>query len=125
MVNPPALDICAPGGFFCPRREINVFGASRPKDAGAAQGFSPVPTIGRKIMATQVEQATKGILTDVMREVASQEGLDPAIILERFAEGQIVAPQNTNRPTRVVGIGMGLRSKVNASIGTSTDIVDI
>jgi len=76
-------------------------------------------------MATQVEQATKGILTDVMREVASQEGLDPAIILERFAEGQIVAPQNTNRPTRVVGIGMGLRSKVNASIGTSTDIVDI
>ena len=76
-------------------------------------------------MATQVEQATQGILTDVMREVASQEGLEPELILQRMADGQIVVPCNTNRPGRTVGIGMGLRSKVNASIGTSTDIVDI
>ena len=45
--------------------------------------------------------------------------------MQRIAEGQIVVPLNTNRPGRIVGIGMGLRSKVNASIGTSTDIVDI
>jgi len=76
-------------------------------------------------MATQVELATKGLLTEVMREVASQEGLEPELILRRIAEGQIVVPLNTNRPGRIVGIGMGLRSKVNASIGTSTDIVDI
>ncbi|MGA2027381.1 MAG: phosphomethylpyrimidine synthase ThiC, partial [Syntrophobacteraceae bacterium] len=76
-------------------------------------------------MATQVEQATKGLLTEVMREVASQEGLAPELILQRIAEGQIVVPLNTNRPGRIVGIGMGLRTKVNASIGTSTDIVDI
>ncbi|MGO9375255.1 MAG: phosphomethylpyrimidine synthase ThiC, partial [Syntrophobacteraceae bacterium] len=75
-------------------------------------------------MATQVELATKGIITDVMREVASQEGLEPELILQRVAEGQIVIPLNTNRPGRTVGIGMGLRTKVNASIGTSTDIVD-
>lgn len=76
-------------------------------------------------MATQVELATQGVLTPVMQEVASQEGLEPEIVRQRCAAGQIVIPLNANRPGRVVGIGMGLRSKVNASIGTSTDIMDI
>ena len=76
-------------------------------------------------MATQVELATQGILTGVMQEVAREEGVDADVIRQRFAEGQIVVPLNANRPGRIVGIGMGLRTKVNASIGTSTDIVDI
>lgn len=76
-------------------------------------------------MATQVELATQGILTKAMREIASQEGLEPELVRQRFAEGQIVAPLNANRPGQIVGIGMGLRSKINASIGTSTDIMDI
>ncbi len=76
-------------------------------------------------MATQVELATKGIVTAEMQEIATQEGFDPELIRQRFAEGQIVVPLNANRPGRIVGIGMGLRTKVNASIGTSTDIIDI
>ncbi len=73
-------------------------------------------------MATQVELATQGIITPVMEEIAVQEGLDPEVVRQRFAAGQIV---NSNRPGRIVGIGKGLRTKVNASIGTSTDIIDI
>jgi phosphomethylpyrimidine synthase len=76
-------------------------------------------------MATQVELATQGVLTPVMQEIASQEGLEPEIVRQRCAAGQIVIPLNANRPGRIVGIGMGLSSKVNASIGTSTDITDI
>jgi 5-hydroxybenzimidazole synthase len=76
-------------------------------------------------MSTQVELAVKGTITAAMKEIASQEGLEPETVRQRVAEGQIVVPLNVNRPVRVVGIGMGLRSKVNASIGTSTDIVDI
>ena len=76
-------------------------------------------------MSTQVELAVKGIVTPVMKEIASQEGMEPETVRLRIAEGQIVAPLNANRPGRIVGIGMGLRSKVNASIGTSTDIVDV
>jgi phosphomethylpyrimidine synthase len=76
-------------------------------------------------MATQLELATQGILTPAMQEIAAQEGLEPELIRQRFAEGQIVAPMNANRPGRIVGIGMGLRTKVNASIGTSTDIIDV
>jgi phosphomethylpyrimidine synthase len=76
-------------------------------------------------MSTQVELAVQGIVTPVMATIASQEGLAPETVRQRMAEGQIVAPLNAQRPGRIVGIGMGLRSKVNASIGTSTDIVDL
>jgi phosphomethylpyrimidine synthase len=76
-------------------------------------------------MSTQVELAVQGIVTPVMATIASQEGLAPETVRQRMAEGQIVAPLNSQRPGRIVGIGMGLRSKVNASIGTSTDIVDL
>jgi phosphomethylpyrimidine synthase len=76
-------------------------------------------------MSTLVELAAQGIITPTIREIAAQEGFEPEVIRQRVAEGQIVAPLNSNRPCRIVGIGKGLRSKVNASIGTSTDIVDI
>jgi len=76
-------------------------------------------------MASQVELAAQGIMTTAMQEIAAQEGLAPETIRLRIAEGQIVVPLNENRPSRIVGIGMGLRSKVNASIGTSTEIMDI
>jgi phosphomethylpyrimidine synthase len=76
-------------------------------------------------MSTQVELAVQGVITPVIKEIASREGLEPEIVRGRIAEGQIVAPLNTTRPCRIVGIGKGLRSKVNASIGTSTDIINI
>ena len=43
----------------------------------------------------------------------------------RVAEGKIVLPVNGNGRANPIGIGMGLRTKINASIGTSTDIVDL
>jgi phosphomethylpyrimidine synthase len=76
-------------------------------------------------MSTQVELAAQGVITPVAIEIAAQEGIESEIIRQRIAEGQIVAPLNASRSVRIVGIGMGLRSKVNASIGTSTDINNI
>ena len=74
---------------------------------------------------TQVEYAVEGMITPQMKEIGNKEGIDPKLIMERVAEGRIVAPLNANRPCAVVGIGMGLSTKINASIGTSTDIADI
>ncbi|RMD80643.1 MAG: phosphomethylpyrimidine synthase ThiC [Lentisphaerae bacterium] len=75
---------------------------------------------------SQIEQARQGIITEQMQAVARQEGLDAELIRERVALGQIVIPNNPNRPhQKVVGIGKGLRTKVNASIGTSSDICNI
>src|SRR5512143_1290951 len=46
-------------------------------------------------------------------------------VRQMVAEGKVVIPWNHNRkPGRIAGIGKGLRTKVNASIGTSSDIVD-
>ncbi|MDZ7664016.1 MAG: phosphomethylpyrimidine synthase ThiC [Desulfotignum sp.] len=43
-----------------------------------------------------------------------------------WPEGRIVIPCNPNRKhQKIVGIGKGLRTEVNASIGTSSDICDI
>ncbi|MBI5048346.1 MAG: phosphomethylpyrimidine synthase ThiC [Deltaproteobacteria bacterium] len=76
-------------------------------------------------MSTQIESARKGIITKEMKEVAVFEGKPPEYIRDMIACGQMVIPNNTNRKARLVGIGNGLRTKVNASIGTSSDIVDV
>ncbi len=77
-------------------------------------------------MKTQLELARDGKITDIMQQVAAMEGLPQEYIREKVAAGEIVIPCNPNRKNqKVVGIGTGLRTKVNASIGTSSDICDI
>jgi len=73
---------------------------------------------------TQIEAARQKVITEQMKEVALAEGLEAEFIRQMVAEGKVVIPWNTQRKPRAVGIGKGLRTKVNASIGTSSDIVD-
>ena len=74
---------------------------------------------------SQVEFAVDGMTTPAMEQVANAEGLDVQLIRQRIADGQIVIPMNNTCTHRIKGIGLGLSTKINASIGTSTDIVDI
>jgi phosphomethylpyrimidine synthase len=77
-------------------------------------------------MKTQLELAREGVITHQMQHVARTENIDPAIVMECAAKGEIVIPLNPNRPEQnIVGIGKGLRTKVNASIGTSSDICNL
>jgi phosphomethylpyrimidine synthase len=77
-------------------------------------------------MKTQLELARQGRITPLMTTVATAEHYAPERIRALVAAGEIVIPNNPNRPNqKVVGIGTGLRTKVNASIGTSSDIYDI
>ncbi len=73
---------------------------------------------------TQIESARKGIITKEMEEAAKGEESSPEYIRQMIAEGKAVIPNNRNRKARLVAIGKGLRTKVNASIGTSSDIID-
>lgn len=73
---------------------------------------------------TQIMDAKKGILTDEMKHVAAKENVSEEFILNSVANGTIVIPSNVNRNIEASGIGAGLRTKVNATVGTSTDIVD-
>ncbi len=74
---------------------------------------------------TRIELAKKGIVTDEFKEVAKLEGVTPEYIAKGIAEGTIVITRNINHPIRPLAIGKGLRTKINANIGTSKDRVDI
>jgi len=76
-------------------------------------------------METQIEKAKKSLTTKEMEIVARDEGLSVETVRRRVAGGQIVILGAGARKSRIVGVGLGLRTKVNASIGTSSDIVDI
>lgn len=75
---------------------------------------------------TQLEYARKGEFTEEILAVAREEGLDPEILRDKVARGRVVIPKNVKSENkRIVGIGEGLRVKVNANIGTSPDLADI
>lgn len=72
---------------------------------------------------TQIELAQKGVVSPQVKHVALQEGLEADFVLQGLIEGRIVIPFNGNhrRLTACCGIGQGLKTKVNANIGTSPD----
>ena len=75
---------------------------------------------------TQLEQARSGILSPQIKTVAEKEGLAPELVQKGVADGSIVILANVNhRGLDPCGIGKGLRTKVNANIGTSPDFGDI
>ncbi|MEK6727910.1 MAG: phosphomethylpyrimidine synthase ThiC [Candidatus Omnitrophota bacterium] len=75
---------------------------------------------------TQLEYAKNNTLTPLMKLIAKSEGVREKLILKHIKSGKVVVPKNRihdlNKPC---GIGLGLRTKVNANIGTSTDKSDI
>ena len=75
-------------------------------------------------MVTQLEYARKGTITDIMNEVAGKEGMAPEVMRELISQGKIVIIKNHQNGSAPVGVGKGLRTKVNASIGTSSDIIE-
>jgi phosphomethylpyrimidine synthase len=72
-----------------------------------------------------VDDARNGKITEEMKIVAADEGVEPEFVRRGIAAGRIVIPTSPYRDVKLCGIGNGLRTKVNASIGTSSDISDI
>jgi phosphomethylpyrimidine synthase len=71
---------------------------------------------------TQLENARNGIITREMEAVAAQEALDGEKLRVAVAAGLAVIPANhRHKNLRPIGIGRGLKTKVNANIGTSGD----
>ncbi len=73
-------------------------------------------------MGTQMSTARRGIATEEMLNVAKDEDIDINFLIPKVANGSIIIPRNNVRKQKikVVGIGKGLRTKVNVNIGTST-----
>ena len=75
---------------------------------------------------TQLELAREGTISPQMSLVAKNEGLEVEFVRQGVAEGTIVIPANPNHKNLApCGIGQGLKTKVNANIGTSSDFGNI
>jgi phosphomethylpyrimidine synthase len=75
---------------------------------------------------TQLEAARLGKITYEMESVADQEGLSPEYIRSGIADGTIVITHNIKRSgVKPCGIGAGLKTKINANLGTSPDQLDL
>ena len=75
---------------------------------------------------TQILEARKGNITPEMEAVARTESVSLSHVVEGVANGTIVITRN-KRHTSItpLGIGKGLRTKVNANIGTSKDRMSV
>jgi phosphomethylpyrimidine synthase len=75
---------------------------------------------------TQIESARKGILTPQIKEVAQQENLPEEELQANISNGTACIPANINHANlQPRGIGKGLKVKINANIGTSSDFINI
>lgn len=75
---------------------------------------------------TQIEQAKKGTVTPALKQVALDEGIAEEDLLKLVSAGKVVIPVNPNHePIHPVGIGAGLRTKVNVNIGSSADFPEL
>jgi phosphomethylpyrimidine synthase len=75
---------------------------------------------------TQLELARKGTVSPQMKHVAEKEGVGTDFVIRGLADGNIIIPVNANHTNLVpCGIGRGLRTKINANIGTSSDFCDL
>ncbi|MBU1026501.1 MAG: phosphomethylpyrimidine synthase ThiC, partial [Candidatus Margulisbacteria bacterium] len=71
---------------------------------------------------TQRQEALKGNITKQMLRVSSDENRSPEEIRVGVAQGVIAIPFNPlHKNCQAIGVGRGLRTKVNANIGTSAD----
>ena len=77
-------------------------------------------------MATQMQLAREGKITEAMKAVAAEENISAETIRAGVAKGVIAIPCNVNhKGLKPRGVGEGLRVKVNANIGTSSTYPDI
>jgi len=75
---------------------------------------------------TQLERARRGEVTEEMKMAAGAEGLSPEYIRRGVEDGTVIVVKNALRKNiEGLGVGKGLRTKVNANIGTSEDSADI
>lgn len=74
----------------------------------------------------QIHSAKQRIITPEMEQVAAHEGVTAEYVRDAVANGHIIITRNRNHCSiEPLGIGKGLRTKINANIGTSQDCLDV
>ncbi len=69
---------------------------------------------------TQLQAARKGLVTEAMKVVAADEGVDAEAVRAVVARGEAVIPLNVHHANaHPVGVGRLFRTKINANLGRS------
>lgn len=74
-------------------------------------------------MATQLQLAREGEISEAMRFVADSENIAVELVRDELAAGRLVIPANKlhlANNLKPIGIGRALTTKINANIGTSS-----
>ncbi|RME69233.1 MAG: phosphomethylpyrimidine synthase, partial [Nitrospirae bacterium] len=74
---------------------------------------------------TKIEQARQGLITEDFKKVSEREHIQIETLMKDIAEGRTVILKNLKRTIEPVAVGSGLRTKINANIGTSKDRVSL
>lgn len=75
---------------------------------------------------TTLGQLRAGNMPSIVAGAAAAEGVDPDALANQILQGTAVIPAgNTGRRVRPTAIGTGLRTKVNANLGTSSEVVSV
>jgi len=63
--------------------------------------------------------ARRGVATEEMKQVAKDEDVTLDWLIPKIANGSIIIPSNNERKQKIhnVGIGKGLKTKVNVNFG--------
>lgn len=72
---------------------------------------------------TLMKEARLGKISAEIRSLAKSEKIEAEFIRRKIASGNIIITKNVKRKkSRIIGIGEGLTTKVNANVGTSLDL---
>ncbi|AKL98543.1 phosphomethylpyrimidine synthase ThiC [Endomicrobium proavitum] len=75
---------------------------------------------------TLMQDAQNKKANKLIQAAATAENLSEDFIREGVADGTIVIPKNINRKlSKIIAVGKGLKTKVNANIGTSPDYINL
>ena len=75
---------------------------------------------------TQLEMARNNEVSNEMEIVAEKENIDVKELMKKIAEGKVViTASKLHKNLNPIGIGEGLKIKINANIGSSPDKADL
>ncbi|ADN49603.1 phosphomethylpyrimidine synthase ThiC [Vulcanisaeta distributa] len=60
-----------------------------------------------------------------VKAVAKHEGVEEVKLARRIASGKVILIRNVKLPDKVSAVGLGLTTKVNVNIGTSSEVVNL
>jgi len=64
-------------------------------------------------------------MSDNLKKIAAEEGISVQNLKKGITEGQIVLLRNRKHRLKPLAVGKGLKTKVNANIGTSPDLINL